>query len=55
VLRLYHSHRYPLRRLAENPGFAKLTHLLLFAHAQEYGDEPYLRLPGFAPCCGRRT
>jgi hypothetical protein len=46
VLRLYHSHRYPLRRLAENPAFANLTHLLLHAHALEYGDEPYLRIAG---------
>ncbi len=46
VFRVYHAHRYALSALADNPAFAKLTHLLLFPHALEYSDQPYIQLPG---------
>ena len=35
VLQIYHCHQYPLDRLARNPVFANLTHLLLYPHALE--------------------
>jgi uncharacterized protein (TIGR02996 family) len=39
VLQLYHFYAYPLRRLAENPAFNRLTHLLCFPHGFfDFGD-----------------
>jgi hypothetical protein len=42
VLQLYHSHSYPLTKLAKNTSLTKLTHLLCHPHAIE--DEPFIRL-----------
>jgi uncharacterized protein (TIGR02996 family) len=39
VLQIYHNYRYPLEILAGNPTFQNLTHLLLYPHALEPGDE----------------
>jgi uncharacterized protein (TIGR02996 family) len=44
VLQVYHMDHYPLQRLANNPAFANLTHLLCHPHVMRE-DEPYLRLP----------
>jgi hypothetical protein len=44
VLQVYHMDHYPLQRLANNPAFGNLTHLLCHPHCMRE-DEPYLRLP----------
>jgi uncharacterized protein (TIGR02996 family) len=50
VLQVYHNWRYPLRTLAANPSFARLTHLLLHPKARgawtSEKEEPYIRLDG---------
>jgi uncharacterized protein (TIGR02996 family) len=49
VLQAYHSLPYPLEKLASNPAFSRLTHLLLHPKARgdwNYGDEPYITLKG---------
>jgi uncharacterized protein (TIGR02996 family) len=47
ILQVYHCHRYPLDRLADNRALGQLTHLLLHPHAQEPGDEgTYISLEG---------
>jgi hypothetical protein len=44
ILQVYHMNNYPLQKLAKNPAFANLTHLLCHPHALA-DDEPYIRLP----------
>lgn len=47
ILQIYHCHRYPLERLARNPAFSNLTHLLLYPHALEPDDdEAYINRAG---------
>ncbi len=47
VLQIYHNYHYPLEILAANPTFENLTHLLLFPHALDPGDEgAYINLKG---------
>lgn len=54
VLQLYHSHSYPLDKLAANPSLTNLTTLLCHPHALE-GDEEqegaYIRLPHLRAIC----
>jgi uncharacterized protein (TIGR02996 family) len=51
ILQLYHSYSYPLDKLAANKSLANLTTLLCLPHAQEYGDQPYIRLPQLKAVC----
>jgi uncharacterized protein (TIGR02996 family) len=44
ILQVYHMNNYPLEKLAKNPAFANLTHLLCHPHALA-DDEPYIRMP----------
>jgi uncharacterized protein (TIGR02996 family) len=44
VLQVYHNHHYPLAKLAKNPSFGGLTHLLCHPHGLDDAD-PYIRLP----------
>jgi uncharacterized protein (TIGR02996 family) len=47
ILQIYHNYHYPLEILAANPTFKNLTHLLLYPHALEPGDdEAYITLDG---------
>jgi uncharacterized protein (TIGR02996 family) len=47
ILQIYHNYHYPLEILAANPTFQNLTHLLLFPHALEPGDDDaYITLEG---------
>lgn len=46
VLQVDHSHDYPLELLANNPSLGNLTHLLIWPHALEEGDQAYLRADG---------
>src|SRR5262249_48901753 len=39
VLQVYHSHDYPLKKLAANPSLTRLTHLLFHPHVPE-GELP---------------
>src|SRR5581483_8116071 len=47
VLQMYHNWQYPLERLAGNPAFSRLTHLLLHPKANGgWADAPYIKLRG---------
>jgi uncharacterized protein (TIGR02996 family) len=54
VLQVYHMDNYPLAKLAKNPGFANLTHLLCHPHSMRE-DEPYIRLPQLRAVCRSTT
>jgi uncharacterized protein (TIGR02996 family) len=54
VLLVYHMDNYPLAKLAKNPGFANLTHLLCHPHAARE-EEAYLRLPQLRAVCRSTT
>jgi len=49
ILQIYHSVQYPLDRLAKNPAFANLTHLLLHPHALE--EAPSIQLSHIKAIC----
>jgi uncharacterized protein (TIGR02996 family) len=53
VLQLYHMKHYPLAKLAKNPAFANLTHLLCHPHAIE--EEPYMRMAQLRAVCRSTT
>jgi uncharacterized protein (TIGR02996 family) len=44
ILHVDHCHKFALAQLAKNPSLGNLTHLLIWPHALESGDEPYIRL-----------
>ncbi len=46
--------KYPLARLARNPGLGKLTHLLCHPHAMT-DEEPYIRLAGLRAVLQAKT
>jgi uncharacterized protein (TIGR02996 family) len=46
ILQIYHNRQYPLEVMAANPTFKKLSHLILFPHALEHGEEAYITLDG---------
>ncbi len=50
VLQAYHGYPYPLEKLAANPAFSRLTHLLLHPKARgawtNPADEPYIKFEG---------
>ncbi|HTU21133.1 MAG TPA: WGR domain-containing protein [Gemmataceae bacterium] len=55
VLQLYHSHSYPLDKLAANPSLTNLTALLCHPHAWDFDGEEeqgaYIRLPHLRAIC----
>jgi uncharacterized protein (TIGR02996 family) len=54
VLQLYHSHSYPLDKLAANPSLTNLTTLLCHPHAptsDREEDGAYIRLPHLRAIC----
>ncbi len=54
ILQLYHSHSYPLDKLAANPSLTNLTTLLCHPHALEFDEEEpgaYIRLPHLRAIC----
>lgn len=51
VFLLYHGWSYPLDRLARNPSLTNLRELYCHPHAQEGGDQPYIRLPHLRAIC----
>jgi uncharacterized protein (TIGR02996 family) len=54
VLQLYHSHSYPLDRLAANKSLTNLTTLLCHPHAREFDDEgsgAYIQLGHLRAIC----
>ncbi len=54
VLQLYHSHDYPLEKLANNKSLTNLTRLRCHPHAIEYydaADGAYIRLPHLRAIC----
>jgi uncharacterized protein (TIGR02996 family) len=54
VLQLYHSHSYPLDKLAANPSLTKLTAILCHPHALEDSEEEggaYIRLRHLRAVC----
>jgi uncharacterized protein (TIGR02996 family) len=44
ILQMYHNESYPLTKLAKNPAYSNLTHLICHPHNMEQ-DVPYIRLP----------
>ncbi len=49
VLQLYHSHELPLWKLANNPAFSRLTHLLIHPKAAGvWGRAPYIEHHDFS-------
>jgi hypothetical protein len=50
-LLLYHGWNFSLDRLAANESLANLRELNCHPHAQEPGDEPYIRLPDLQAVC----
>jgi hypothetical protein len=54
VLQVYHMDHYPLAKLAKNPAFANLTHLLCHPHCMRE-DEPYMRLAQLRAVCRSTT
>ncbi len=54
ILQLYHSHSYPLDKLAANPSLTNLTTLLCHPHAPEFDEEEsgaFIRLPHLRAIC----
>lgn len=52
VLQLYHSHSYPLDKLAANSSLTNLTTFLCHPHAMEYDEDgAYIRLPHLRAVC----
>jgi len=52
VFQLYHSHSYPLDKLAANSSLTNLTMLLCHPHAMDYDEDgAYIRLPHLRAVC----
>jgi uncharacterized protein (TIGR02996 family) len=51
TLLLYHGWNYPLEKLAKNPTLTSLRELYCRPHAQEHGDDPYIRLLHLRALC----